>query len=90
MMKKIYLVLAALLALGICNGQTLCTGNPFGANVSYSCATVSYGSHSKQKYDIYVPFGTSSKQVVIFIHGGSFVKGKKENIKNNYYKDVVS
>ncbi len=82
MKNQFILLFLSLAYINICVGQLVqCAGNPFGASVSYSCATVSYGQYSKQKYDIYVPSGSDPKPVVIFIHGGGFVSGDKKNIK---------
>jgi acetyl esterase/lipase len=42
---------------------------------------VSYGSHPRQKYDIYLPAGRSSTTPVIFvIHGGAWKAGQKEDM----------
>lgn len=42
---------------------------------------VSYGSHSDQKYDIYLPEGrTNSTKIFILVHGGSWVSGDKKDM----------
>jgi acetyl esterase/lipase len=86
MRNKLIVLFLRIVTLGVCFGQgSPCQGNPFFVtSVSYSCSEIPYGSNPKQKYDIYVPSGSDPKPVVIFIHGGGFVQGKKENIKNNY------
>jgi len=41
---------------------------------------VAYGQHEKQKLDIYAPKDAKGAGVVIFIHGGEWTKGDKENV----------
>ena len=39
-----------------------------------------YGKHEKQKLDVYAPKDAQGAAVVIFIHGGEWTKGDKENV----------
>lgn len=50
---------------------------------------VSYGSDSKQVYDIYLPEGRSATttKVIVLVHGGSWVGGDKEDM--NYLVDYI-
>lgn len=44
---------------------------------------ISYGSHSLQKMDIYLPANRStSTTLIIFLHGGGFVAGDKNEVAN--------
>lgn len=50
---------------------------------------VSYGSHERQVFDIYLPEGRDENtKVIILIHGGSWVIGSKENV--NFMKDIIT
>lgn len=41
---------------------------------------ISFGSDDKQKLDVYSPKGIKGAPVVVFIHGGEWTKGDKENV----------
>lgn len=43
---------------------------------------VSYGSHERHKMDIYLPAGrsTSETKIVVFIHGGGWIGGDKDDL----------
>ncbi len=46
---------------------------------------VSYGAHAQQKMDVYLPANRSSNtNLVIFVHGGSFIEGDK-----SYFTSLV-
>ena len=36
---------------------------------------ISYGSHDRHKLDVYQPEGACGLPVVMFIHGGAFIRG---------------
>lgn len=40
---------------------------------------IAYGSHPRQKLDLYLPRSGSVDTVVVFIHGGSWVRGDKRS-----------
>lgn len=49
---------------------------------------VSYGSHTRQVYDIYLPKNRdTSTPVIVMIHGGAWKAGQKEDL--NYYRDLI-
>jgi acetyl esterase/lipase len=49
---------------------------------------VSYGSHSRQVYDIYLPKNRDSNTpVILMIHGGAWKGGQKEDF--NYYLNLI-
>jgi acetyl esterase/lipase len=49
-------------------------------NESRELYNVSYGTHERQKMDVYFPKGYTDKTPVVFlIHGGGFVAGSKED-----------
>lgn len=53
--------------------------------VSYTqLQNMPYGSHERNKFDLYVPDSEAPTPLVIFFHGGSFVSGDKSNLGNNY------
>ncbi len=40
---------------------------------------VAYGSHARQRYDVYAPEGVRNAPVAIFFFGGSWNSGRKED-----------
>jgi len=55
-------------------------------NKSYSLTNISYGSHGKQKMDIYLPEGRSaeSTEVFVLIHGGGWHAGSKNDMTASF------
>nr|WP_299714313.1 alpha/beta hydrolase [uncultured Tenacibaculum sp.] len=50
---------------------------------------LSYGSDTRQVYDLYLPEGRSlDTKVIILLHGGSWVSGSKEDV--NFIKDIIT
>lgn len=47
------------------------------AQVPVSVADVAYGSHERHRLDIYRPMDGDPAPIVIFVHGGGFLKGDK-------------
>lgn len=39
-----------------------------------------YGQGSRNKYDLYIPANTNPKSLILFIHGGAWMGGEKEDI----------
>lgn len=79
---------AALLALSI-------SCNPDNQNNDYilpelTMENISYGNHSDQVFDLYLPEGRSSfkTKVIVLIHGGGWINGDKSNmsIYVDYFK----
>ena len=68
---------------------------PLLASQSYQGVRVSrdlsYGSSDSQRLDIFEPeaAGTSSRPVVIFVHGGGFVAGDKHRADSPFYDNVM-
>ncbi len=50
---------------------------------------VAYGAHARQVLDIYRPEGARGAPVVVFVHGGAFVRGAKE-INAQMYANVLA
>jgi acetyl esterase/lipase len=49
---------------------------------------VSYGSHIRQVYDVYLPKNRDTNTpVILMIHGGAWKAGQKEDF--NYYRDLI-
>jgi acetyl esterase len=48
---------------------------------------ISYGSHDRQKLDVYQPDGAHGVPVVMFIHGGAFIRGAKD-LNDQIYSNV--
>lgn len=44
-------------------------------------ANVQYGTHERNLFDIWFADTTNTTPLAIYIHGGGFVSGSKENIK---------
>ena len=43
-----------------------------------------YGSHERQIYDLWLPKSSKKTPLVIYIHGGGFVMGSKDEIRSNH------
>ncbi|HLW40170.1 MAG TPA: hypothetical protein VKX31_07255, partial [Brumimicrobium sp.] len=58
----------------------------YDVNQSYSLNDISYGSHGKQKMDIYLPEGRSSTttKVFVLIHGGGWHAGSKNDMTASF------
>ncbi|MEJ7686452.1 MAG: alpha/beta hydrolase [Variovorax sp.] len=50
---------------------------------------VAYGAHARQVLDVYRPDGASNAPVVVFVHGGAFVRGSKD-INGEMYGNVLA
>ncbi|HYC44913.1 MAG TPA: alpha/beta hydrolase fold domain-containing protein [Burkholderiales bacterium] len=48
---------------------------------------IAYGSHDRQKLDVYQPDGAGGAPVVMFIHGGAFIRGAKD-LSDQIYSNV--
>ena len=48
---------------------------------------IAYGSRSRQRVDVYRPAGVSAAPVVMFVHGGAFIRGDKD-INAEVYANV--
>ncbi|MCT4665174.1 MAG: alpha/beta hydrolase [Flavobacteriales bacterium] len=42
----------------------------------------SYGKHSKNKFDFFIPKSNQPTPLIVYIHGGGFTSGQKENAYN--------
>jgi acetyl esterase/lipase len=49
---------------------------------------VAYGSHLRQVLDLFVPTGAAGSPVIVFVHGGIFVRGEKQ-LSNEVYDNVL-
>ena len=47
-----------------------------------------YGSHARQVLDCFVPMSATSAPVVVFVHGGAFVRGDKR-LSSEVYDNVL-
>jgi acetyl esterase/lipase len=48
-----------------------------------------YGSHPRQVLDLFVPAGARGAPVVVFVHGGAFVRGDKR-VNDEVYDNVLT
>ena len=72
---KLIALISGMVFLGSCNQQK--TYDPSKAEDIFN---VSYGNHSQQNMDIYLPANrTSQTRVVILVHGGGWSAGSKED-----------
>jgi acetyl esterase len=49
---------------------------------------IAYGSHARQVLDCFVPVGATSAPVVVFVHGGVFVRGDKR-LSSEVYDNIL-
>ena len=49
---------------------------------------IAYGSHARQILDLFVPAGAAKAPVVVFVHGGVFVRGDKR-LSSEVYDNVL-
>ena len=49
---------------------------------------IAYGSHGRQILDCFVPVGVAKAPVVVFVHGGMYVRGDKR-LSNEVYDNVL-
>ncbi|MCD0502739.1 alpha/beta hydrolase [Bordetella petrii] len=52
-------------------------------------ANLAYGGHSRQVLDVYRPAGAQHAPVVLFVHGGAFIRGAKD-INAEMYGNVLT
>jgi hypothetical protein len=45
--------------------------------------TAHYGTHERQVFDLWVPASVTKTPLVIYIHGGGWVQGSKDDIRHN-------
>jgi acetyl esterase/lipase len=50
---------------------------------------LAYGSHARQVLDVYVPRSAREAPVVVFVHGGAFVRGDRE-VNAEIYANVLT
>src|SRR5690242_17292720 len=48
---------------------------------------IAYGPHARQVLDLFVPSGVADAPVVVFVHGGVFVRGDKR-VSSEVYDNV--
>src|SRR5262249_51817026 len=53
---------------------------PVTAKNTVARTDVAYGEDAKQRLDVYAPKGVKQAPVVIFVHGGEWTRGDKENV----------
>lgn len=59
-------------------------GTGAGGSHSYTTKTISYGTNSEQKLDIYIPDNAQQNDangIIVFVHGGAWVMGKRGDMK---------
>src|SRR5262245_24493036 len=49
---------------------------------------IAYGPHPRQILDLFVPAGAADQPVVLFVHGGVFVRGDKR-LSDEVYDNVL-
>jgi acetyl esterase/lipase len=55
---------------------------PFASAWPASLSNLPYGPHERHRLDLYAPQGASSAPILIFLHGGGFLKGDKGGDRN--------
>lgn len=57
-------------------------------NIEVRC-DIAYGTHPRQKFDLYLPGGhTTKRSIVVFVHGGAFMDGHR-NRTDEIYSNVA-
>lgn len=78
-MKKILIAAAAVMALASCEGLGKRLANGVSRMGSFTLAQdIVYGDDAHQKLDVYTPKHAKNSPVVIFIHGGNWATGSKD------------
>lgn len=49
---------------------------------------IAYGAHARQILDLFVPVGVTNAPVVVFVHGGAFMRGDKR-VSSEVYDNVL-
>ncbi len=83
-MKSIFRIVLVIFFLGVsftsCKKDAPVITDPVIKVEAQTVLDVSYGSHPLQKMDVYLPANRSSAtNVIIFVHGGSFISGDKSD-----------
>jgi triacylglycerol lipase len=60
-------------------------GPPEGVRIERDIA---YGAHDRHRLNLFVPRGASAAGIVLYIHGGGFVTGDKEEMPGAFYDNV--
>jgi len=87
---SIYFAIVLFLGLSSCIKEPVNPNNNSGtSNLSdTTMLNVSYGSHTRQVYDVYLPKKRDTNTpVILMIHGGAWKAGQKEDF--NYYRDLI-
>lgn len=92
-MKKFLNVLITLLTLSIWTVSCSKDDTPpiFPVDEDIILRNVSYGSHERHKMDVYLPAGRSTYEtkIVVFIHGGGWVGGDKDDFPFGDNLDIL-
>ena len=85
--KKIkhFIILALLFLSFACSSDddaTIMAVNTIDTSEAYSKKNITYGEHSRQKFDLYLPAGRTPEttKTIILIHGGSWLSGDKSDM----------
>jgi len=89
-LKNTYILILFLIFLSSCVKEPVVPNNnnePINLTDT-TLLNVTYGSHERQVYDIYLPKNrTSTTPIILMIHGGAWKAGKKEDF--NYYLNLL-
>lgn len=88
--KSIYFLTLLFLVFSSCIKEPVNPNNNNGTSdlTDTTMLNVSYGSHIRQVYDIYLPANRdTSTPVILMIHGGAWKAGQKEDF--NYYVNLI-
>lgn len=82
MNKNFFFLLFSLLLLAIVSCSKDNDNNPELSQDEQVLLNVSYGSHTQQKYDLYLPANRSEDKtkVIVLVHGGGWVEGDKADM----------
>jgi len=75
-------VLLAAISIVSCGGLAFTAANAPALFGDFKrLANQSYGTHARQRLDVYTPDGAKGRPIIVFWYGGSFDKGRKENYR---------
>lgn len=88
--KALFALTFLIVIVSSCKKDTANESNPKIVTEAKTMLNVSYGNHASKIMDVYLPTNrTANTNVVVFVHGGSFIAGDKSDF-TTFVKELVS